>query len=361
MIGRIAVAAIFISVPSFAAGQVPKSPAAAPASGPAAKDDSLVKYDARLGHAVEKALEFLAAQQDDDGSFKGCASKANAAVASLCVMAFLAAGHTPGSARYGETINKGIDFVLTCRKDDGLIFDRRGGHPMYSHGISTLMLCEVSGMVDGRRQKAIDAALPKAVGIILAAQKIQKAGAQQGGWRYAAASNDSDISCSGWALMALRSAKGNGGEVPKEAIDEAVKFIMACRAKDGGFGYQPGGGPGLARTGTGLLCLELCGKHGEKPPGEAGLWILQHLPNKLGDSFFYYALYYCSQGMFQLGGNFWRIWAGHMYEMMLTFQQKDGSWPAGSDQEGQAGPCYSTAMAVLAMSVSYCQLPIYQR
>ena len=34
----------------------------------------------------------------------------------------------------------------------------------------------------------------------------------------------------------------------------------------------------------------------------------------------------------------------------------DGSWPGG-----RGGSCYSTAMGVLAMAVSYRQLPIYQR
>jgi hypothetical protein len=47
--------------------------------------------------------------------------------------------------------------------------------------------------------------------------------------------------------------------------------------------------------------------------------------------------------------------------MMLQFQKPDGSWPDAAGGEGNAGPCYATAMSVLAMSVSYCQLPIYQR
>jgi hypothetical protein len=44
--------------------------------------------------------------------------------------------------------------------------------------------------------------------------------------------------------------------------------------------------------------------------------------------------------------------------MMLKYQGKDGSWPEASSR---AGPCYATAMSVLALSVSYRQLPIYQR
>jgi hypothetical protein len=44
-----------------------------------------------------------------------------------------------------------------------------------------------------------------------------------------------------------------------------------------------------------------------------------------------------------------------MYRHLLPLQQQDGSWH--SDQ----GTSYATAMYVLALSVSYRQLPIYQR
>jgi len=333
---------------------------AQPARGDAA-EATLTKYDKPVAAAIDKALAYLAKQQAENGSFAG-QMQGNTAVASLSVMAFLAAGHTPGTGPYGEVINKGVDFVVSTQKSNGLLVGESQSHgPMYSHCISTLMLSEVSGMLDPARQKAVDKALGWALKLILSAQGIQKGGGQQGGWRYQPTSSDSDISCSGWALMSLRSARNNGANVPKEAIEQGVQFVMNCRYNDGGFGYQPGGGSGLARTGTALLCLELCGRHRDEAAVGAGNWILQHLPNTYGEAFFYYALYYTSQGMFQLGGSHWERFATHMYEMMLKFHQADGSWPVGSSHEATAGPCYSTAMGVLAMTVAYRQLPIYQR
>ena len=65
--------------------------------------------------------------------------------------------------------------------------------------------------------------------------------------------------------------------------------------------------------------------------------------------------------MFQLGDRYWERWAVNMYDMMLKYQRKDGSWPQGGSAEAIAGTTYSTAMGVLAMSVSCRQLPIYQR
>lgn len=322
---------------------------------------ALLPFREKVDKAVDKALAFLAKQQEKDGSFRSNMSR-NSAITSLAVMAFLARGYTPGTGPYGEVINKGIDFVVASGREGMLIGQNEGHGPMYAHCISTLMLSEVSGMVDPERQKKVDKALGKAMEIIMSAQRVKKNQNDQGGWRYQKNSSDSDISCTGWALMSLRSARNNGADVPKEAIDLAVKYVQKCRSHDGGFAYQVGGGSGMARTGTALLCLELSGLHGDKITQQAGDWILSNLPKNFGGGeHFYYGLYYCSQGMFQLGGKYWEIYAKHLYEMMTKYQKEDGSWPPCGGQEEQAGHCYSTAMGVLAVGVAYRQLPIYQR
>lgn len=323
---------------------------------------ALTQTEDRVDKALDKALAFLAGQQQANGSFSAQAVPNSTAIASLSIMAFLAKGHTPGAGPYGEVLNKGIDYILGSQKPNGtLVGTKASNGPMYCHAISTLMLSEVSGMVDADRQKKIDKVLPIALKAIMGAQQVKKAAKMQGGWRYDVSSSDSDISCTGWALMALRSARNSGCAIPKEAIDQAVQFIMNCRMPDGGFGYQPGGGSGLARTGTGLLCLELCGKGDDPATKTASEWILKHLPASVSSEFFYYALYYSSQGMFQMGGAAWEKWATHMYQFMLKVQKDDGSWPQGGSNEAAVGLSYSTAMGVLAMSVHCRQLPIYQR
>jgi len=321
----------------------------------------LTRYEKPIDAAIDRALAFLAKNQKPDGSFSGPGGNGTA-VPSLCVMAFLAKGYTPGNGAYGQVINRGIDWVLAHQMPNGMLLNRANSYGrMYAHGISTLMLCEVSGMVDPGRQKKIDRVLPKALKLTLAAQQVKKSAMNQGGWRYQPTSADSDISCTGWQLMSLRSARNGGAAVPTEAIDKAVAYILRLRTPDGGFGYNSPKGPGLARTGTALLCLMLCGQQGHKATAGAGDWILKHLPKSFGGSHFYYGMYYASQGMFQLGGEYWKHWAKRMYDLMLKYQAADGSWPASAGNAGRAGICYSTAMSVLAMSVSYRQLPIYQR
>jgi len=323
--------------------------------------EALAKYSKPVDEAIDRGLAYLAEHQEKEGSFES-PMRHNTAVTSLCVMAFLAKGYTPGHAPYGDVINRGIDFVLNSSQWNGmLVGDTRSHGPMYSHTISTLMLSEVSGMVDPERQRKIDVALGKALRLILAAQSVQKPRHHEGGWRYQHNSRDSDISCTGWALMSLRSARNNGASVPKEAIEKAVQFVLNCRNRDGGFGYQPGGGSGVARTGTALLCLELCGMHRSPVTIAAGDWILRNMHRGRNDGFFYYGIYYCAQGMFQLGERHWEKFGEHLYEILLKLQRDDGSWAEGRGNEARAGRCYSTAMAILAMSVAYRQLPIYQR
>ena len=316
------------------------------------------KYQRAFDESVDKGLAFLARSQAADGSIGGAPTPA---ITSLAIMAFLARGYSPGVPPYGDVINRGIDHILSQSKPNGLLMGQNGR--MYSHNISTLMLSEASGMVDPERQTRIDYVLSGALRIILAAQDVAKGEANAGGWRYEPSSSDSDISMAGWALAALRSARNNGAPVPKEAVDKAVKYILRCRVKEGGgFAYQPGGGGNLARTGIGLLCLELAGRHRDEVTLAAGKYITGKFKDESslsGESEPYYALYYMANGMFQLGGPEWEAFAPRLYDSILKMQGPDGSWPVrgGHSQNTQ----YTTSMAILSLSVSYRQLPIYQR
>ena len=56
-------------------------------------------------------------------------------------------------------------------------------------------------------------------------------------------------------------------------------------------------------TGTGLLCLELCGEHGKPATIKAGEFVLRNHQRLRNYQFEYYGNYYSAQGMFQLGVN----------------------------------------------------------
>src|SRR5262249_27787378 len=127
------------------------------------------------------------------------------AVTALAVMAFLSAGHLPGEGPFGTTVDKGVRAVLGFQGTNGRIANR-GHWEMYQHGICTLMLAEVAGMTEDKKlAKEIKTKLVKAVEVILKAQR-KTTDHHRGGWRYQAAGRDSDMSVTGWQIMALRAA-----------------------------------------------------------------------------------------------------------------------------------------------------------
>jgi hypothetical protein len=319
--------------------------------------DVFRKYEAEVSKAVDRGFEYLLSVEQKDGTFPGGHGRSTG-ISSLVGMAFLAKGNTPGIGRYGEAINRRIDYAIKHTNGEGLIdCGDHGNGPMYAHNISALFLSEVSGMVDAARQKRIDEILPKAINILLRAQAVKKDERHQGGWRYHPGSNDSDLSCSGWALMALRSARLNGAPVPPKAIDDAVKYIHGNFARKlGHFGYMDDSQHKESLTGAGLLCLELCGRHAAPENLKAGEWIMENYRDLPRAEFETYGNYYNAQGMFQLGGKYWKTYANWMYPHYLEEQEEDGSW-----KDGRFDRVYGTTMLILAFTVPARQLPIYQR
>ena len=315
------------------------------------------QYRVAVDKSVEDALDFLAREQERDGHFNSNHGRSTGIVG-LVGMAFLSKGHLPGYGKHGETVNRCIDFIMERQHSNGLLDKRDSGHgPMYAHNISTLFLSECSGMVDPRRQERLDEVLARAMDLLLRAQAIKKGKGHQGGWRYKPDSRDSDLSCSGWALMALRSAKLNGAPVPDKAIEDAVKYVLSKHDQRlGRFGYTDTKGHAETLTGCGLLCLELCGFHGHESTFLAGDYILNNHKKLPNSSHEFYGNYYNAQGMFQLGGKYWAKYADWMYTYYLPKQKSNGSW-----QSRSGGEVYGTAMMILSFTVPYRQLPIYQR
>lgn len=310
----------------------------------------------RLSERVDRGLAFLALLQEKDGAWL-LGSERNTAVTSLAVMAFLSAGHVPGEGPYRSNVEKGIRWVLNQQQTSGL-FCNAAWEDMYQHGISTLMLCEVAAMCDSKMASEIKPKLEKAVKLILQGQRTQK-NIYLGGWRYKIDSNDADMSITGWQILALRAARNLGCDVPKERIDLAMQFVQQCRdPRTNGFCYMPGSQVTTACTGTGVLTLELCGKerHHSREALLGGSYLLK-APLRYTDGYFFYEAYYASQAMFQLGNNYWNVFRPQLHSVLLDNQQRNGGWLTNN----YTGTSYSTSMAVLALTVEYRLLPIYQR
>ncbi len=329
---------------------------AAPENQPSAARDR-----EKLEAAVDRALTFLQRVQHDEGAWSYNGNRSPALTA-LGVMAFLSAGHVPGEGPHGATVEKGIRYVLEQQAPSGLIAaeDR---FQMYHHGICTLMLAEVTGMTEGKLGAEVRHGLEKAVDVIIKAQRVTGKG--QGGWGYTPAGDMdyADVSIVGWQLMALRAAKNVGCDVPPEPIEDAVKYVRGCSDPDsGGFFYHPFNHRLTAAVaGTGILSLEICGKnlHRCKEGLAAGEYLLKN-PPIWGERRFFYGVYYCTQGSFQLGEDYYGKYRPLLHKELFSHQARDGSWHGGQGEDQTYGPVYGTSMSVMALTVEYRFLPIYQ-
>src|SRR4051812_31978057 len=240
--------------------------------------------------AVLRALEYLKGAQKPDGAWESGGFGRATSVTSLAVLAFLAAGHVPGEpGPYREAVERGILYVLDSQRPNGMLVSNTSHGPMYCHGISTLMLAEVVGMArdPGLAGRSRDA-LARAVGLILKAQDLDKNPENAGGWRYQPTSRDSDLSVSGWQVMALRAAKSAGCAVPSDHIDRAVGYIKRCSvAEGGGSPSHPGRGANTPRPGPGTPPLEICGSHAPPEPLPGADSLVKHPPQWTNEYFFY--------------------------------------------------------------------------
>jgi hypothetical protein len=310
--------------------------------------------------AVIAGLRWLQAHQNGDGSWNGPVSQE--AVSALAVLAFLGHGETPESKEFGNTVLKGLQYLLGAVTDSGAV---RGGN-MYAQGAVTLALAEGYGMT---QSLAIKGPLQRAVNAIVSSQKAPKRNPVfNGGWRYSPGANDADTSVSGWMIMALKSAKLAEMEVPNEAFESSTRYIWNMYA-NGIFGYeQPGQQQSYATTAIGILCQQFLGNGADERVKKSldGLNTQKVDWEKSQAPWLMYVWYYANQAMFQAGGTYWRDWNISMSDSLLKNQSPDGHWdaPPRSTEEvkyGENGRAYTTTMACLMLEVYYRYLPLYQQ
>jgi len=306
--------------------------------------------------AMERGADFLLNAQQPNGALlsKGKADTMTA----LGIMALASMGHQPTDpGKFGSALSRALTFIL--RKDP-----RRGkleyfgadGSRMYGHGITTLCLTEMIGMVDREQTARLREVAQKAINLILSSQQVKKSHPKnRGGWRYTPNAHDSDLSITAWQLLALRSGKGAGMDVPKGAVDAAVSYLKRSYSSRGGVkgcAYTPGGRPSLAMAAAGLLSLQVCGEYDSPEANGSAEWLSSQ--NDIGGGHFYYSAYYYSQAMQKRGGDVATKAREVVEKVLLKKQGGNGSW------SGNYGPVYCTSMAMLSLSVKYHYLPIYQ-
>lgn len=311
-----------------------------------------------LDNAVTRGLAFLATQMEPDGSFGSGRFGKNVAVTALSGIAFMADGNLPGRGEYAREVEKALEFVLASSNETGLLAADSTNGPMYGHGFATLFLGEVYGMTKGGGETALSLRVHEA--LVKACRLIERSQNSEGGWRYNPVPLDADVSVTICQIMALRSARNAGIEVPKEVIDKAVEYVRLCQNPDGGFRYQATPGGSLwPRSAAGVATFFYAGIYEDQAISGGLRYVTeQALPGAAQGpgAHYWYGHYYAVQSMYLAGGDEWARWWPAIRQELIATQKDDGSW-----DDPSVGPAYGTSMALIILQMPKRFLPIFQK
>ena len=332
---------------------------------------------AEVHEAVDRGLEWLSTQQNEDGAFSSVqrprhAGGPNATITAYAVLAFLSRGERPGVGRHGRLMSRAIDYILSLQRDDGSISHLPATEPLanYEHPLCGVMLSEVYGSTTGGQAERISRTIERALAYSRSAQfSADRLSGHQGGWGYSRP--DACVPTTAWELMFLRSAHNAGFNVPKQWVDEGIAFIARCysaRAQGAGvFRFNRGKGWSNSNTtGAGALALQLHGRRDDPMVRGCVEWIKSRgVPRQGQIPRVYYGYYFCSQAMAQRGGVDWNEYFPRLVDRLLAYQSREGYWelkqPGGNRGEELLGNSYNTALAVLCLTLPDQLLPIHQR
>ncbi len=311
-----------------------------------------------MERAVRRGLAALADIQNEDGTFGSGRFGRNVAVTSLAALAFMSDGHLPGRGRYGPVVEKALKNILENATETGLVAGDTANGPMYGHGFAALFLGEIYGMTGGSDDSPLSRRTHEA--LVRACRLIERTQNEEGGWRYNPVPFDADVSVTICQIMALRSARNAGIEIPKSVIDKAVDYVRRCQNPDGGFMYQlPSGMSAWPRSAAGVSSLYYAGIYKDDALTKGIDYLLRNaMPDSPGrsDSHYWYGKYYTAQSMYLAGGEPWaRFWPATREELLRT-QQPSGLWTDPS-----IGTAYGTSMALIVLQMPKRYLPIFQK
>lgn len=378
---------------------------------PGKKNDLLSKYggNKKTSESVKRGLLWLKKQQNEEGwwSLKGpyrdgvsqsIADNLSAATG-LAILAFQGDGNTRQVGEHHVVVRKAWKWLLKQQDEDGSFF-REGTTTsrFYTQAVCTIALCELVAM-EKKKGKGNDllSAAQKAVDYL-----VERQNDDLGGWRYDVTTHekwiadgkknrkqitvekavDSDLSVTGWCMMALMSARAADLYVPDETLKRIESFLDLVEQDDGtAYSYsktewsiRP------SMTATGLLCREYLGWNQTNPillRGAAALVEpdnLVHYPKheevsrgKTRETTNVYGWYSTSMALKQLGANhiLWRTWNEALSREVPEHQEsvqssEAGSWdPRDDDYYFGGGRLYVTCLSILCMEVYYRHLALY--
>jgi len=318
--------------------------------------------------AVAGGLQWLARMQRPEGNWSlvgpytnGAADENPPAATAMALLAFQGAGHTHREGKFAQNVARGWDWLLKEQDGDGNFFHEGPfHHRFYTQGQCAIALCEIYGMTKDEKFRE---PAERAVKYCLLGQS------SEGGWRYSPAS-DSDVSVTGWIVMALQSARMAGLEVPPDHFRRVERYLDKVGLEDGTrYPYQRGREPTVVMTAEALLCRQYLGwPHDDSRLLDGVDWITR--PENLVNydrNRNVYCWYYATQVAHHMGDPYWKRWNEVMRQELPEHQVKGGreagSWdpiqPTRDEWESHGGRLYVTCLSIYMLEVYYRHMPIY--
>jgi hypothetical protein len=308
-------------------------------------------------------------------------------VTGLALLAFLGAGYTPQSRevwdgiRVGDVVRKALQYLMDKQDPEGCIGGRTTSEYMYNHLIAALALSEAYGLTQSDRFRS---AAQKAVDFTVAAQNPGR------GWRYRYQAGENDSSCTGWAVMVLKSAEMSGLSFDRRAYDgamawfESVLFQARAAGGTGGSVYKAG----YQTAEDAPVFIPGINDQYDQHPSMTAIWIMSEVfithnrssrllsgaqailadppqwdnPPNLDKRVDFYYWYYAALAMYQIdgpNGEMWKRWNRHLVPALVNSQNRAdgqcrrGSWEPVDRWSCRGGRVYATAINTLTMEVYY--------
>ncbi|MDR3181379.1 MAG: hypothetical protein LBT89_00415 [Planctomycetaceae bacterium] len=325
--------------------------------------------------AIIAGLNWLVKVQNVNGSWSLSSTKytlsaaktredVNAATA-MALLAFLGYGITTdaktGDAAFVKAVTDSWDYLRRQQNPaTGCFFAENTSnsqHRFYTHALCTLALCELYAAT---QDKTLQKPAHDAVEYFIRYQSLDG-----GGWRYVPDrfSPQSDVSVTGWTVLALKSSEAAGLTVPP-AVYQNVSLFLDRMKRQNQYQYRTEEPElRLPMTAEALFCRILLGaKRSDKHLTSGVPYLTETLPafdNHYRRDAYYW--FFAANVLYQYGGDSWDTWHKTMRELLLQHQEKagqdGGSWnprqPVRDAWGTQYGRLYTTCFSLFILEVPY--------
>lgn len=321
----------------------------------------------RSERSCSAGSDWMSRAQEPDGHWDsrrwGAQLSADTTVTALALLSYLGAGHTEKEGQYKPVVRKGLAWLKADLADGGRMGEA-DHEPVIAHAAATLALTEAAGMAKVR--KTVEAARR-------AVWELVSLRTRRSGWPREPRGKHPDFRTTVWAVMALKSAKAAGLEVPAEVFQAAASCLDTVeRDREGKavlrrevvrgleepngrhyYDYEPvprrraDFGEALP-TMMGIVARQFTGWKREDLEG-ACRWAFGEREPRWpeardaddGMRYFYFGTLAC----FQIGGEVWKTWNGISRDELIRHQARsvdssiDGSWdPTLGPAENPSAP-----------------------